>query len=111
MSSLTQSKMASVCRLVVLLSAASAPFEAVALDCVTVTSSYSGTSELACPANYMAVSGSCDGGVGVVIVDKSAPPPPLTDKRVSYLTPNASRATGLHCELPAQSQAQLRCCR
>jgi len=111
MTSFTQSKVRSVCRIGVLLFATFVTFEASALDCVMVVSVYSGTTELACPANYVAVSGSCDGGVGVVIVDKSAPPPPLTDKRVWYLTPDASRATGLHCELPAQSQAQLRCCR
>ena len=108
---LTQAKLQSVGRIALSISTALASVEALAMDCVTVVSAYSGTTELACPANYVAVSGSCDGGVGIVIVDKSAPPPPLTDKRVWYLTPNASRATGLHCELPAQSQAQLRCCR
>jgi hypothetical protein len=87
--------------LALLICAISVSFEACAVECVTVVSSYSGTTELACPANYVAVSSSCDGGVGAVIVAKSAPPPPLTDKRVWYLTPNASRATGLHCELPA----------
>jgi hypothetical protein len=106
-----QAKLQSVVRVALLISTAPAALEAAAMDCVTVVTAYSGTTEVACPANYIAVSASCDGGVGTIIVDKSAPPPPLTDKRVWYLTPNASRATGLHCELPAQSQAQLRCCR
>jgi hypothetical protein len=101
----------SVWRIALLIFTATAALEALAVNCLTVVKTYSGTAELTCPANYVAVSGSCDGGAGIVIVDKSAPPPPLTDERVWYLTPDASRATGLHCELRAQSQAQLRCCR
>ncbi|MBV9226087.1 MAG: hypothetical protein JOY85_18800 [Acidobacteriaceae bacterium] len=76
----------------------------------TVAQNYSGSVNLSCPTGYVAVVASCNAGTGVVI--NGASPSPPVGSWTFYLTPNASTATGVHCDLGGpslQSQALLRC--
>jgi len=76
---------------------------------VSVTANYRGSTDLSCPSGYQAVAASCTGLDSVLHGQNPAPP---VGSWVSYLTPNASTATGVHCNLgsPAlQAQAQVRC--
>jgi hypothetical protein len=76
----------------------------------TIARNYSGSTDLQCPSGFKVVVASCHAGNGVVINGPTPAPPFGT--WVSYLTPNAAAATGVHCELGGlrlQSQALLRC--
>ena len=77
---------------------------------VTVGRKYTGSVDLACPSGYVAVVATCNQGVNTVIHDRSVPP--VVGAWVTYLTPNASAATGVHCDLGSpysSSTAFLRC--
>lgn len=82
------------------------------LVCSTISTVYSGVSSLQCPGGAVLAAATCDNGAGVVIADQSAPLPPGAGVRVWYLTPSASAATGVHCELPTttKSTMSVRCC-
>lgn len=78
----------------------------------TITRNYVGSTDLVCPAGYRAVLATCGAGNGVVVNGPSPSPPIGT--WTSYLTPDASAATGVHCTLGGpgqQSQALVRCAR
>ncbi len=76
----------------------------------TVAQNYMGSVNLSCPSGYLAVAASCNAGSGLVINGQSPAPP--VGSWASYLTPNVTAATGVHCGLGGaglQSQALLRC--
>jgi hypothetical protein len=75
-----------------------------------VTQNYTGSVNLSCPAGFLVVAASCTAGSEVVLHAQTPNPP--TGTWTSYLTPNATAPTGVHCSLAAavlQSQAQLMC--
>lgn len=76
---------------------------------VTVAQNYTTSADLACPSGYMAVAATCDAGASVILHAQTPAPP--AGSWASYLTPNASSATGLHCNIGTgvSSQANLRC--
>jgi hypothetical protein len=79
---------------------------------VTVVQNYTSIVSISCPSGYQVLAASCNEGAALVLHDKSVPPPPAGSFWDFYLTPNASAATGVYCNLNnpyAQSQAQLRC--
>jgi hypothetical protein len=77
---------------------------------VTVGRRYTGVVDLSCPAGYVAVVATCNQDVSTVIHDRSIAP--VIGSWVFYLTPNASAATGVHCDLVSpfsSSTAFIRC--
>jgi hypothetical protein len=81
-----------------------------AIIAVSVAKNYAGLTNLSCPAGYTAIVASCDAGASVVINGQGPAPP--AGAWLSWLTPTASAATGVHCNLgnaALQSQAILRC--
>lgn len=78
----------------------------------TVRRNYTGSVDLACPAGYSAITASCNAGADVIL--NGLVPAPPSGAWLSYLTPNVTAATGVHCNLGSpsfQSQALLRCIR
>ena len=76
----------------------------------TVAQNYSDPVNLSCPSGYYAVVASCNAGVNLTINGQTPAPPGGT--WASYLIPNVTAATAVHCSLGApglQSQALLRC--
>ena len=79
-------------------------------DFLTVAQNYTGSTDVSCPAGYKVVVATCNAGDGVDMNGQNPAPP--VGSWVSYLLPNASNATGVHCSLGAlglRSQAMLRC--
>ena len=78
---------------------------------ITVAQTYSGSINLMCPTGYKAVVATCNNGVNVVMNAQSTPSP--SGARVWYLLPDASNATGVHCEGLGflTSVAMVRCAR
>jgi hypothetical protein len=76
----------------------------------TVALNYTGSTDLSCPAGYIAVVASCSAGSVVINAQNPAPPGGIWN---SYLTPNVSAATGVHCNIGSglSSQANVRCAR
>ncbi|HEY6250855.1 MAG TPA: hypothetical protein VI685_12920 [Candidatus Angelobacter sp.] len=76
---------------------------------VTVAQNYVGTINLTCPAGFVAVTASCNQGASIVLNGQLPSPP--AGAWVSFLTPNAANATGVHCNIGGglRSQALLRC--
>jgi Collagen triple helix repeat (20 copies) len=62
----------------------------------TVAQIYGGSINLMCPTGYKAVIASCNNGVSFVMNARSTPSP--AGARDWYLIPDASNATGVHCE-------------
>ncbi len=85
----------------------------VAMDCRTVWAEYQGIHTLSCPGGYTAVIATCNDGEFSVFKDSSMPPALPGGTLIWYLTPNASAATGVRCQLPGsgRSHASIRCCR
>jgi len=77
-----------------------------------VVQNYTGSVDLSCPTGYLAVSASCNEGAAVILHAQTPAPPGLGVTWSSYLVPNATAPTGVHCNLGAvhlQSQAELMC--
>jgi len=77
---------------------------------LTVAQNYSGSINLSCPSGYKAIVATCNAGVNMVINAQSPAPP--VGSWASYLVPDASNASGVHCALGGaalRSQALLRC--
>ena len=77
---------------------------------VTVAQNYYGSTNLSCPNGYKVVVATCNAGVNLVINGQSPAPP--VGSWASYLVPDTSNATGVHCALGGvglRSQALLRC--
>jgi len=77
---------------------------------VTVAQNYTGSVDLSCPSGYVAMVASCNGGAATVLNGQTPAPP--VGSWASYLTPNVTVATGVHCNLGGatlQSQALIRC--
>lgn len=75
----------------------------------TVAQYYTGTVDLSCPTGYVAESATCNAGSGIIVNDSQTPTIPGSSW-ASYLTPSASAATGVHCNINgASSVAILRC--
>jgi Collagen triple helix repeat (20 copies) len=76
----------------------------------TITQNYTGAVDLSCPAGYFAVVASCSAGGAVVINGQTPAPPGNASVWLSWLTPNVTAATGVHCNIAGlTSQALLRC--
>ncbi len=78
----------------------------------TIAQNYTGQVNLSCPAGYFVIAASCDAGSAKGIVINGASPASPFGPYASYLTPNVTAATGVHCGLPnswQEDQALLRC--
>jgi hypothetical protein len=88
-------------------------------QCTSVIQNYTGPTpvEVSCPAGYIAVTASCREGDFVVANGQNDQLPPgcvaPSCRWSSWLIPGTTNATGVHCELPANtsSQLSLRCCK
>ncbi len=75
----------------------------------TTIQNYTGSVNLSCPAGYQVVVASCTGFDAILHGQTPAPP---SGSWASYLTPNLTAPTGVHCNLGGpgfQAQAQLKC--
>jgi hypothetical protein len=75
-----------------------------------IVQNYTGSVNLTCPAGYLAMAATCTAGTNVILHGQTPAPP--SGPWLSYLTPNATAPTGVHCNLGVaalQSQAELMC--
>lgn len=87
---------------------------ATSIQIETIAQVYTDSTDLSCPSGFLAESASCTMGSSIILNDSQTPLPSPFTSWLSYLTPNSSAATGVHCNLGTTATtnlALLRCAR